>query len=84
MSSVEPNTASTSGQKPAIPRKKAKVRPPGWIPAVIVMGLMVLVAVIVVLNGRPAAEVGVVIGPLTPLAVMAMSRRGRGKGDQPS
>ena len=84
MSSVEPDTPSASGQRPAIPRKKIGVPPPGWIPAVIVLGLLALVAVIVVLAGRPAAEVAVVIGPLTPLAVMAMSRRGRGKGDQPS
>ena len=49
--------------------------------AVLILMVLAVAAVIVVLAGNPAQDVALVIGPLTPLAALALGQRERGGDD---
>lgn len=67
MARVGPSTAENS-----------KIPPRGWLPSVLVLALLTVVAVVVVLAGNPVSDVAVVIGPLTPFGLLALGRRRAG------
>ena len=64
MARVEPSTS-----------KNPKIPPWGSLPPVLVLALLTLLAVVVVLAGNPVSDVAVVIGPLSPFALLALGRR---------
>ena len=73
MTTLEPTAHENPSPEPGSTRS-------GHLLALLILGLLALVAIVVILTGRPAGDVAVALGPLMPVVWWLLGRRDRPSG----